>query len=109
MINLVDRHSCLCSFPSGNSLFLPSRLSKVFASKIELETKIIHRMKIIEKLYIISSVPLVAFVQIWSKVLLPSLPFLPLLVQSIYTAFGVIYSFILINLELFSVDVKKQQ
>ena len=66
-------------------------------------------MNIIEKLYVISSVPLVAFVQIWSKVLLPSLPFLPLLVQSIYTAFGVIYSFILINLELFSVDIKKQQ
>ena len=66
-------------------------------------------MNILEKLYIISSVPLVAFVQIWSKVLLPSLPFLPLLVQSLYTALGVLYSFILINFELFSVDVKKQQ
>ena len=66
-------------------------------------------MNIIEKLYIISSVPTVAFVQVWSKLLLPSLPFLPLLVQSLFTALGVLYSFVLINLELFSVDVKKVQ
>ena len=55
---------------------------------------------LIEKAYIISSLPIVCYVQQWSKIVHPQLPFLSLLVQSCYSACGIIYTFVCANLLL---------
>jgi len=52
---------------------------------------------ILEKMYILISMPVVCYVQTWSKFIHPALPFLSLIVQSCYSAVGVIYAFISAN------------
>lgn len=66
-------------------------------------------MYLIEKLYVCATFPVSGYVQVWSRVLTPELPFLPLLVQSFYSALGVLYSFLLLNLKQFCPEKQKVQ
>lgn len=59
----------------------------------------LQKCHLIEKLYILSSLPLVCYVQQWSRILHPGLPFLSLLIQSCYSACGIIYTFVCLNLK----------
>ena len=69
----------------------------------------IFSMYLFEKLYVCATFPVSGYVQVWSRVLTPELPFLPLLVQSFYSALGVLYSFLLLNLKHFCPEKQKVQ
>ena len=62
---------------------------------------IFFRCYLLEKLYIISALPVGCYVQVWSKVLHPELPFLSLIIQSCYSSVGVLYSFLVLNYSFF--------
>jgi len=74
---------------------------------LSLFEKQFKRCYLLEKLYIISALPVGCYVQVWSKVLHPELPFLSLIIQSCYSSVGVLYSFLVLNYSFFRKNHEK--